>query len=361
MLATSLTACMAEASDPSRQPKPSGKVGDTLTVAYSSVPQTLDPAKTIQNNSLYQALAYQPLIVRRSDGSLQPGLATSWRYVGDNTQLELQLRSGVKFSDGSSLTAQVVADHFGYVLKSGGQFVPLFAGDTFTATGPLTVVIKTPKPNPDLPTLLTQDDVVGGVISPLGLKNTAKLGTQTSGAGPYMLDPAATVAGDHYTFVQNPYYYDKASVHWKKVVVRAITSPQATLNAMKTGQVDFAVGDASTLAAAKQAGLTVNMTPLLWTGVTLADRGGKTSKPLADVRVRQALNYATDRKAISSALFPDGGRPTSQLTVPGGYGYDEKLDDAYPYDVVKAKQLLAEAGYPAGFSLKIVTADYQSM
>jgi peptide/nickel transport system substrate-binding protein len=357
-----LTACTSKASDTSRDPKPTGKVGDTLTVAYASVPQTLDPAKTVQNNSLYQALAYQPLIVRHSDGSLQPGLATSWRYVGgDNTQLELQLRAGVKFSDGSSLTAQVVVDHFEYVLKAGGQFAPLFAGDTFAATGPLTVVIKTPKPNPDLPTLLTQDDVVGGVISPLGLKNKAKLGTQTSGAGPYLLDAVATVAGDHYTFVQNPYYYDKASVHWKKVVVKAITSPQATLNAMKTGQVDFAVGDASTIAAAKQAGLTVTMTPLLWTGVTLADRAGTMSKPLADVRVRRALNYATDRKAISSALFPDGGRPTSQLTVPGGYGYDTKLDDAYPYDVGKAKQLLAEAGYPTGFSLKIVTADYQSM
>jgi len=95
------------------QPKPSGKVGGTLTVAYSSVPQTLDPAKTVQNNSLYQALAYEPLIVRRSDGSLAPGLATSWRYVGDdNTQLELQLRSGVKFADGSALTAQDVVDHF---------------------------------------------------------------------------------------------------------------------------------------------------------------------------------------------------------------------------------------------------------
>jgi peptide/nickel transport system substrate-binding protein len=130
---------------------------------------------------------------------------------------------------------------------------------------------------------------------------------------------------------------------------------------MKTGQVDFAVGDASTVGAAKQAGLTVTMTPLLWTGVTLADRGAAIAKPLADVRVRQALNYATDRKAISSALFAGEGQPTSQLTVPGGYAYDKALDNAYPYDPDKAKTLLSQAGYPSGFSLKIVTADYQSM
>ncbi len=362
MLLAGMAGCSGEAGDASRQPKASGKVGDTLTVAYSSVPQTLDPAKTVQNNSLYQALAYQPLIVRRSDGSLRPGLATSWKYVGShNTQLKLQLRSGVKFSDGSSLTARNVVDHFRYVMKAGGQFAPLFAGDTFTATGPLTVVVKTPKPNPDLPTLLTQDDVVGGVISPTGLKQKSKLGTRTFGAGPYQLDPAQTVAGDHYTYVRNPNYYDKSAVHWKKVVVRAITSPQATLNAMKIGQVDFAVGDVSTLAAAKRAGLTVTMTPLLWIGATLADRDGKLAKPLADLRVRQALNYATDRRAIASALFPNGGRPTSQLTVPGGYGYDKSLDNAYPHDVGKAKELLAQAGYPKGFSLKIVTAEYQSM
>jgi peptide/nickel transport system substrate-binding protein len=314
----------------SSQPKPSGKVGNLLTVAYSSEPQTLDPAKTVQNNSLYQALAYEPLIVRKSDGSLAPGLATSWKYVGDNnTQLELQLRAGVKYSDGSVLTAQNVVDHFKYVVKAGGQYAPIFADDTFTASGPLTFVIKAAKPNPDLPTLLTQDNVVGGVISPTGLQNKAKLGTETFGAGPYMLDKAATVTGDHYTFVPNPNYYDKPSVHWKKVVVRAITSPQSTLNALKTGQVQFAVGDATTLSAARQAGLTITSTPLLWTGLTLADRGGKVSKPLADVRVRQALNYATDRATIATALYPDGGRPTAQLTVPGGYGYDADLQKLY--------------------------------
>lgn len=364
MAAGLVTACQAGPAETGAggQPRPSGKVGEVLTVAHSVSPQTLDPAKTVQNNAWFQAPAYQPLIVRRSDGSLQPGLALSWRYVGDdNTALELTLRPDVTFSDGTALTAQAVVDHFTYVLASGGQFAPLFAGDTFTATGPLTVLIETPAPNPDLPGLLTQDNVVGGVISPAGLKATEQLGTQTFGAGPYQLDPAQTVAGDHYTYVQNPHYYDKKSVHWKKIVIRVITNPQSTLNALKTGQVDFAVGDPSTLDAAKQAGLNVTMTPLLWTGVTLADRDGTMSKPLADVRVRQALNYGTDRKTIASALFSDNGEPTEQLTVPDGYGYDADLEGTYPYDVDKAKGLLSDAGYPDGFTLKIVTAQYGSM
>jgi peptide/nickel transport system substrate-binding protein len=338
----------------------SGKTGDVLTVGFSvQGPETLDPAKVPQNYAWFEELAYEPLIVQRSDGSLAPGLATSWSYTGTgNTTFVLHLRPGVKFSDGSSLTAQDVADDLSYVVKSAGQMSPFFAGDTFTVTGPLTVTIKASSPNPDFPQILTQDDVVGDIISAKGLQSPSLLGTQTFGAGPYMLDAAATVAGDQYTYIPNPDYYDKAAAHWKKVVVKVITDPQSMLNAMKTGQIQVANGDPTTIAAATQAGLTVTSTPDLWMGVTLADRGGVLAKPLANAQVRQALNYATDRSALSKALFPGTGAATSQLAPPGGYGYDPSLTSAYPYDVSKAKQLLAAAGYPHGFSLKIVTGDY---
>jgi peptide/nickel transport system substrate-binding protein len=327
-----------------------------------TAPQTLDPAKTVQNNAFLEELAYEPLIVRQSNGGLAPGLATSWSYTGTgNTTFVLHLRPGVTFSDGSALTAQGVVKDLTYVVASAGQMSPFFAGDTFTATGPLTVTIKAAKPNPDFAEILTQDDVVGGIISPKGLAAPSALGTGTSGAGPYMLDPTQTVAGDHYTYVPNPHYYDKQAVHWKKVVAKIITSPQSVLSAMQSGQVDVAIGDPSTLSAAKRAGLTVTSSPLLWNGVVLADRHGALVKALADVRVRQALNYATDRAAIARALFPGTGTPTSQVTVPGGYGYQASLNSAYPYDVAKARQLLAAAGYGHGFTMRIVTPEYQEM
>jgi len=203
--------------------------------------------------------------------------------------------------------------------------------------------------------------VVGDVISPGGLRSPALLGTRTFGAGPYMLDPSQSVTGDHYTYVPNPGYYNKAAVHWKKVIVRIITDPQSMLNALKTGQVQVGNGDATTIAAARQSGLTVTSAPLLWTGVTLADRGSRLARPLADVRVRQALNFATDRNAIAGALFPGAGNPTSELTVPGGYGYDPALANAYPYNIGKARQLMAAAGYPHGFTLRVVTGEYGEM
>ena len=340
-----LAACGGQATG-SAQTTGSSKAGDVLTVGFSvQAPETLNPAEAPQNYAWFEELAYEPLIVQRSDGTLAPGLAASWSYTGTgNKTFVLHLRPGVKFSDGTPLTAQGVTADLRYVTTAAGQMAPFFAGDTFTATGPLTVTITAAKPNPDFPQILTQDDVIGDVISERGLNSPSLLGTRTFGAGPYMLDPAQTVTGSQYTYVPNPNYYDKPAVYWKKVIIRVITDPQSMLNALKTGQVDVANGDPTTIAAARQAGLTVTSTPDLWVGVTLADRGGVLAKPLASAQVRQALNYATSRAAISSALFPGTGAPTSQIIVPGGYGYQAALTNAYPYDISKARQLLAAAG-----------------
>ena len=339
-----------------------GGVGDVLTVVTVASPQSLDPGKAQQNDAWFDQLAYEPLIVRKSDGTMAPGLATSWSYQGtDNKTFVLHLRSGVKFSDGSTLTAKTVVDHFGYVEKAHGQLAPFLTGDTFTATGPLTVRITAAAPNPNFPLLFTQDYIVGGIISAKGLASTAQLGTHTFGAGPYMLDASATVTGDHYTYVPNPNYYDRKDVHWHKVVLKVITNAQSVLNALRSGQAQVAVGDPSTIQAARGGGLTVASAPLLWNGVTLADRDGTVARPLADVRVRQALNYATNRKVIAGALFTGNGSPVDQVTVPGGYGYDPAMAKAYPYDPNKAKQLLAQAGYPNGFTLKLVTSEFQQM
>ena len=362
-----LAACSSGAKSPTQSATGSSggsgsRVGGTLTVVTDVSPQTLDPAKAVQNDAWFTELAYEPLIVRHADGTLVPGLAASWSYTGTgNTTFVLHLRSGVKFSDGGDLTAQTVVDDLKYVVASKGQMAPFLAGDTFTATDPLTVTIKAGAPNPNFPQLLTQDYVVGGMISKAGLAAPSGLGTKTAGAGPYMLDAGQSVTGDHYTYVPNPNYYDAKSVSWHKVVIRVVSDVQSVLSTVQTGQADVAQGDPQTQAAARTAGLTVASSPLLWSGVVLADRDGKLAKPLADVRVRKALNYGTDRVSIVNALFKGLGEPTNQMTVPDGYGYDAQLNSTYPYDVNKAKSLLSAAGYGSGFQLKIVTPDYQQL
>jgi peptide/nickel transport system substrate-binding protein len=130
---------------------------------------------------------------------------------------------------------------------------------------------------------------------------------------------------------------------------------------MQTGQIDLAIGDQTTLSAAKKAGFASASSTVTnnVTGVTLADRGGVLSKPLSDVRVRQALNYATDRSTIVNALFP-GNTATAEMATPGTDGYDPNLQNAYPYDVTKAKDLLTQAGYPSGFTLELTTTKTNS-
>ena len=359
-LATLVTMSACSSSEPSSGDVPTK--GGILTVVTVVTPQTLDPAKTVQNNAWLEQLAYEPLIVRKSDGTLLPGLASSWKYEGtDNTKFVLKLRPGVTFSDGGKLDAQNVVDHFAYVQKASGQMAPFLADDTFAATDPTTVTITSKTPNPNFPEILTQDYIIGGVISPAGLKATAGLGARTRGAGPYQIDAGHTVTGDHYTYVPNPNYYDKSAVHWSKVVIRVITSQQSVLNALRTGQADVAVGDPSTVDAARKAGLDVAAAPLLWSGVVLADRDGTMAAPLKNPEVRQALNFATDRAAITKALFEGIGQPTAQVTVPGGYGFDPTLNETYSYDPAKAKSLLAGAGYPNGFPLRMATPQYQQL
>ncbi|MCF1592290.1 ABC transporter substrate-binding protein [Streptomyces muensis] len=355
-----LTACSAggEAAAGKPNTEPAG-VGDLLTVAYQAAPPTLDPAKIDQAFAGFVNPAYEPLIRRASDGSLKPALATSWKYVGKGNKLfELTLREKVTFADGGSLSADGVVKHLRYVQKTGGASAAFLQGATFTASGDRTVRIKFATPNPVVPDILTQDYVIGDVISPKALAKPTALATSTSGAGPYTLDPKATVAGDHYTFVANPHYWNKSDVHYKRVVLRAIANPNTAINALKTGQVDVASADYSVSASAKSAGLQIVQTPFVIQGINFLDRDGSLLKPLGDVRVRQAINYAIDRTAISKALLGEYGVPTSQFTVPGGEGYVAENKNAYPYDLAKAKRLLAEAGYPNGFTLPMLSLPY---
>jgi peptide/nickel transport system substrate-binding protein len=332
-----------------------GPKGDTLRVAYALPASSLNPAEIDQAAEWFVDLAYDPLIGMDADGRPTPALATSWRYVGrGNRTFELTLRKGVRFSDGGRLTAAGVKAHLDYVRRGNGPNAQYLSGvRSVSAIGASTVRIDLKAPNPLMATMLSHQYVVGDVISPKALRNPDALSTSTAGAGPYVLAPKATVSGDHYTYRANPTYWHKAAVHYRRVIIRVIPNANSTLNALKTGQVDAAAGDFTTIAGATRAGLTVRTTPQVSVGMLLADRGGRLTQPLADVRVRQAINYALDRKAIVGALFKQYGRPTTQTT--NGDGYDPALDGRYPHDPAKARALLAAAGYRSGFSLPLLS------
>ncbi|WP_326725151.1 ABC transporter substrate-binding protein [Streptomyces sp. NBC_00243] len=339
----------------------SGAKSTTLTIAVNSAPASFDPSRADNGNGLYpMQLAYEPLIRQTGNGTYSPGLASSWRYLGEgNTRFQLTIRSGVTFSDGSPVTAQAVADSINYFATGFGPTTGNLAGVKATASGADTVTLTSKTANPEFPLLLSQNFLAGDIISPAGLKKKSSLTSKPSGAGPYVLDSGATVPGEHYTFTANPAYYDKTSVHYKKVVIKVIADQTAELSALQTGQVDLMFGTAQQMPTAKSAGLTVTNTgPTQWNGVFLLDREGTKTKALASPQVRQALNYAVDRSGIAKAVYGALGSATDQPTTEGFDEYVPSLANYYTHDPAKAKQLLAQAGYPNGFSMSLTYTSF---
>src|SRR5579875_2806486 len=211
-----------------------------LTLGSSYTPNSLDPAKINLAMQWYVDPAYDPLIYMAPDGSLRPGLATSWNYVGSgNKVFELHLRPNVKFSDGSPLTADVLKANIDYFRRNGMATASLLTTvSSVEVVNPTTVRLTLSASDPVLPQVFTQLNVAGDIVSGPALKDPQKLATQTFGAGPYELDAAESSAGSRYTYVPNPNYWNKTAVHYKKIVIEYLANENSRLAALKTGQID---------------------------------------------------------------------------------------------------------------------------
>jgi peptide/nickel transport system substrate-binding protein len=364
LTATAVTGTLALAACQSSSSNADGTGAKTITIAMNAEPASLDPAlsQSTAEALTYIDLAYEPLITQDGNGALSPGLATSWKYTNKAlTTFQLTLRPDAKFSDGQPVTAADVVKSVDRDKTANGVIATTYADliKSATATGSDTVTLDLSKPDPVIAQLLTQEFLVGAIVGPQGLADPKSLGTATDGAGPYMLDAAQTVAGQHYTYVPNPYYWDKSAVHFTQFTVDVIPNPQTAYNALRSGQVSFIDGSPDTISQASgNSSLAVYSAPAAWYGVDLIDRSGALVPALAKQQVREALNYAVNRAAVTQTLFDGYGIPTDEISdsAYAGDGYDPSYTAHYTYDPAKAKQLLAQAGYPNGFTLTIDAA-----
>ncbi|MEU6154427.1 ABC transporter substrate-binding protein [Actinosynnema sp. NPDC047251] len=334
----------------------SAAADDTLVVALPAPPESMNPA---QNGSGVQGivhwLSYEPLIRANSDGTFSAALASDWKYVGPgNTLFEMTIRPDAAFADGTPVDPAAVVATLNYYLAAAGPMKPFLTGiSEVTAAGPV-VRVRLTSPNPILPYVFSQLVNWGDVISPAGLAQPDKLASATFGAGAYTLDPAATVAGDHYTFVKNPHYYKPEAQRFAKVQVRVIPDPNSAMQALASGQVDVNLNATATLAEqARGSGAAVLEGNPGVLALYLVDRAGQTTPALGDIRVRQALNHAVDRSAVASALGA-GFSAVGQIAAAGTDGHDPALDDRFRHDPARARTLLEEAGYGGGFSFELV-------
>jgi len=340
---------------PSSSTTGSGGTSGTLTLGAVTPPSTFSAQNALwAHESPYEAAVYDTLL--HADWKTNdpiPWLAKSWSYNADRTVLTMKLQSGVVFTDGTAFTADVAAQNL-LRFKAGtsagkSHLANLKAAKAVDAT---TLQLDLTQPDPALLSVLAQN--AGLMESPKAFTSKT-VATIPVGSGPYTLDTADTVAGSKYIFKKNPNYWAKGKFpQWDTLVIKVLNNPQTQVNAARGGQVDGTpVADPTTDDQFTGAGFTLVQQDLDWQGMLILDRAGSQTPALGDVRVRQAINYAIDRKVLLKAVGNNSGTVTSQIFPTYSPGYDKSLDSYYGYDPSKAKSLLQAAGYSSGLALTL--------
>lgn len=353
LVAVSLVSC----SSGSAESADSGaNKGATLKVVQGATPNQFDPCGTANGSELTTMnLIYAPLLrANPATGELSPGLATDWKFSDDSLTLTLTLQKGLKFQDSTPINATTVTESLNQCIDLGSQDVAEL--DSISAEGEDKVLFHLNKPAAGLPELLAAR--LGLVASPVArAKEGAAFGSKPVGAGPFTLEtftPGSTISLKSWSG------YKEAGVPAPKVAaieIAIITDPSAQVAALSGGQADFGFSLNST--AAKSLKDTPGVTFDSYLGVSVADLNiDRSHGPLADVRVRQAVSYAVDRKALAE-VGTDGLSDVGSVQPypPGHPYYDKGLASTYDYNPKKAKELLAEAGYPDGLKLNGVGLD----
>jgi peptide/nickel transport system substrate-binding protein len=338
------------------QTKPVLRIGEPYTIyGPGYYPNIAYISSSGLSTALEVSLGYSALFHMQPDGTTVPELASSGQYLNSaKTAYEFTLIHGVRFSDGSPLNAASMVAWLNFWAKQPyGYQALLGAHPQFTAVGQWTVKMSYANPVQNMPAVLSDDgDYLGTPASEKCIANPKLFTNATCGTGPYVLDTAAVVPNDTYTYNPNPYYYDKAAIKYKQVVVKVITSPATALSAIEAGQLDLAdiASISSTVPAAKAAGIKVLSAPAATFTWDVNEKDPLTPA-LANVKVRQAISYALDRPALCQLIGAGGYATPTQLfpttDVPDpGFNY-------YTYDPAKAKALLAAAGYGNGLKLTL--------
>ncbi len=344
-----------------------GKSNDTFIWATSTELDTPDLYYGNQREALISTYMQCDSLLHRDPktNAYLPLLATKWSWIDDKT-LELELRQGVKFHDGTEFDAEDVAYTLNHVAAPDSNMkirVIVDWIDKVVAVDKHKVRIHAKAPTPAALEYLTG-------TSPMFPSGHYKNAPEVPGAdgkkrqdwgavlpvctGPYKIKDYK--AGQSLTLVKNPDYFDgspKGKPSIGTVIYRTIKDPEAQIAELVTGGVDWIWGvppeNAAMLDVMPQ--LKVVSAPTMRMSFLSLDAAGRTGKtPLTDVRVRQAIAHAIDRESLSKNLVGRGSAVQKSLCVPVQFGCETDVKQ-YPYDPKKAKELLAEAGYPNGFSI----------
>ena len=328
----------SDKSTPSTQTAGTPKNGGDLTVGLDAETDGWNPSSSQWATAGYyvaQAI-FDPLMTFGADGKPHPYLAKSLTPNGDFTQWTMTLRPGITFQNGQPFNAAAVALQLTKDKESalvGQAYGPL---ETATAVDDMTVQIKMNAPWSAFPAALTGQG--GYMAAPAQLNATGAASTDRPiGTGPYAFKQ--WVRDDHLTVVKNPNYWRKSLPHLNQITFKVIVDAQARLNSLQAGQLDFEYDTAAAniVQAKNDKKLTIIQQNLDIPGMIMFNTA---VAPLDDVRVRQALAYATDVKQLIDTVGQGMSKQADGPYLPGSPWY---TPSGYPMspNLTKAKSLLA--------------------
>jgi peptide/nickel transport system substrate-binding protein len=338
-----------------------------LVIGLGADVTTIDPhvLNAAPNNSIAEQV-FGTLVERDARQRFKPGLAESWRLINDTTW-EFKLRRGVKFHDGSELTAEDVA----YSIDRPAAMGAMGGFTVFTrpivakyAPDPHTIQLRTATPYPNLPSDMNSLAIVQKRAAQNATTADFDSGKAAVGTGPYKL--VRFNKGDRIELIRHDGYWG-AKPYWERVTMRLITNDATRVAALLAGDVHMI----ESVPPTDYAKLKTNNAISVFAGPSNrmiffhldSDRDktpfvtGKDGKlldknPLKDVRVRRAISKSINRTALVERVMDGLAVPAAQFVPESFFGYVPGLKPE-AYDPPGASKLLAEAGYPDGFGLTL--------
>jgi len=320
-----------------------------LRVAIPWTPENLDPTMNLSSiRAMVGVAMFDSLVGRDADNRIVPQLAESWRLV-DDTTWQLKLRRGVVFHDGEPFNAEAVRFTFQRVLDP-EQKSPNRANMAEIARVDViddyTVNLVTRQPYAPLINRLLDFPIVPPRYA--AEKGNQGMALRPVGTGPYRF---VELVKDDRLVVEAFDRHWRGAPRIRRVVYKPIPEPFTRAAALRNNEVDLITTIPPNLARELEGvgGIRAQRVPSSWI-IYLGLNAFK--KPLSDVRVRQALNYATDVDAIVKNVLEGNGRRLEGPLTPQMFGYDATVK-GYPHDPARARKLLAEAGYPDGLEISL--------
>lgn len=333
-------------------------IAQELTVMQSEAPRSMDPgdqSATFTNALL--APVYEGLVLRGPDLSLEPGLATEWEPNEDGTEWAFILREGVVFHDGTPFDADAVVYNFERHLDTDRGLAASGRLRTFLEgvekIDDYTVKFTLQGPYPAFLNILTTN--AGQIVSPAA-DAEGNLGAASVGTGPFQMTEYRS--GEFVLQEKFADYWGDNSQSVESIRWTWSSEPSVLSMALQTGDADVINPVPPAFAQAIDANpeLELNISDgsaVFWVALNTE------SEALSDVRVRQALNFATDRDGIVNAIMSGYATPANSPLATVSEGYNPDLDP-YPLDLDRARELLEEAGYGDGFSMSVVVQEHES-